>query len=89
MTEKDYLDPKGYWISPGRIIGQMGNEGGEQEAIVKATQECSDGEQKLLCAAWLLLQGITEIGVLAGSNCIANCIDTRTTPAISIPLQPT
>jgi hypothetical protein len=44
MIAKDYIDTKGYWISPDRTIRRMGDEGGEQQIIAKATDECSDTE---------------------------------------------
>jgi hypothetical protein len=51
MTAKDYIDTKGYWISPDRTIRRMGDEGGEQVAIAKATEECSDAEWNRICDA--------------------------------------
>jgi hypothetical protein len=44
MTDKDYIDPKGYWIDPARNIRRMGTEDGEQRVILRATQDCSDAE---------------------------------------------
>jgi hypothetical protein len=45
MTAKDYIDTKDYWISPeDRTIQRMGDEGGEQQIIAKATEECSDAD---------------------------------------------
>ena len=51
MTTKDYIDTKGYWISPDRTIRRMGDEGGEQQLIAKATEECSDAEWNRICDA--------------------------------------
>jgi hypothetical protein len=51
MTTKDYIDTKGYWISPDRTIRRMGDEGGEQQIIAKATEECSDAEWNRICDA--------------------------------------
>ena len=57
LREKtDYLDPSGYWISPEREIKRMGDTGGEQIAIIKATPDCSDAEWERFYAAivaWL------------------------------------
>jgi hypothetical protein len=33
MTAKDYIDTKGYWISPDWSIRRMSDEGGEQQVI--------------------------------------------------------
>jgi hypothetical protein len=56
VTAKDYIDTKGYWISPeDRTIRRMGDEGGEQVAIAKATEECSDAEWNRICDALKLL----------------------------------
>jgi hypothetical protein len=51
MTAKDYIDTKGYWISPDRSIRRMGDEGGEQIVIAKATEECSEAEWNRICDA--------------------------------------
>ena len=51
MTVKDYIDTKGYWISPDRSIRRMSDEGGEQIVIAKATEECSDAEWNRICDA--------------------------------------
>jgi hypothetical protein len=51
MTTKDYIDTKGYWISPDRTIRRMGDEGGEQQIIARATEECSDAEWNRICDA--------------------------------------
>jgi hypothetical protein len=51
MTAKDYIDTKGYWISPDRKIRRMGDEDGEQEVIVKKTGACSEAEWRLVCEA--------------------------------------
>jgi hypothetical protein len=51
MTAKDYIDAKGYWISPDRTIRRIGDEGGEQQIIAKATEECSDAEWNRICDA--------------------------------------
>ena len=52
MTAKDYIDTKGYWISPeDRTLRRMGDEGGEQQIIAKATEECSDAEWNRICDA--------------------------------------
>jgi hypothetical protein len=64
MTAKDYIDTKGYWISPDRSIRRMGDEGGEQVAIAKATEECSDAESNLRCAEGQSIQN--RLGALVG-----------------------
>jgi hypothetical protein len=51
MTAKDYIDTKGYWISPDRTIRRVSNEGGEQQIIAKATEECSHTEWNRICDA--------------------------------------
>ena len=51
MTAKDYIDTKGYWVSPDRSIRRMSDEGGEQVPIAKATEECSDEEWNRICDA--------------------------------------
>jgi hypothetical protein len=51
MVAKDYIDPKGYWCDPSGNIRRMGNEDGEQEIIVTATEVCSEAEWKILCDA--------------------------------------
>jgi hypothetical protein len=48
MTAKDYIDTKGYWISPDRTIRRMNEEDGEQEMIVKKTDACSGTEKTRL-----------------------------------------
>ena len=50
-TPRSYIDPKGYWIDPERNIRRMGDEGGEQQIIAKATEECSDAEWNRICDA--------------------------------------
>jgi hypothetical protein len=45
MAAKTYVDPLGYWIDPERNVRRMGDEGGEQEIIIKATENCSDAER--------------------------------------------
>jgi len=50
--EKDnYIDPKGYWIDPNRNIRRMGQRGGEQVVILRATPNCSDAEWERLYSA--------------------------------------
>jgi hypothetical protein len=51
MTAKDYIDTKGYWVSPDRSIRRMG---GEQIVIAKATEECSDAEWNRICDALMV-----------------------------------
>jgi hypothetical protein len=52
MTAKDYIDTKGYRISSeDRTLRRMGDEGGEQQIIAKATEECSDAEWNRICDA--------------------------------------
>jgi hypothetical protein len=51
MTAKDYIDTKGYWISPDRSIRRVSDEGGDQQIIAKATEECSDAEWNRICDA--------------------------------------
>ena len=46
MTDKDYLDPKGYWGDPEGNIRRMS---GEQEIIATVTGDCSEAEWKALC----------------------------------------
>jgi hypothetical protein len=41
MADSIYVDPKGYWVDPDRNVRRMG---GEQEIILKPTEECSDIE---------------------------------------------
>jgi hypothetical protein len=52
MTAKDYIDTKGYWISPDRTIRRMSDEGGVQQTTAKATEQCSDAEWNRICDAW-------------------------------------
>jgi hypothetical protein len=47
----EYIDPKGYWIDPGRNIRRMGNKDGEQVVILRATPNCSDAEWDRLYGA--------------------------------------
>jgi hypothetical protein len=42
--KNNYIDPKGYWIDPAERYAGMGNEAGEQVAILRATSNCSDAE---------------------------------------------
>jgi hypothetical protein len=51
MADKDYIDPKGYWVCPEGGIRRKGDEVGEQEVIIKKTDACSDAEWKLVCEA--------------------------------------
>jgi hypothetical protein len=51
MTVKDYIDTKGYWISPDRSIRRTDDEGGQQIVIAKATEECSEAEWNRICDA--------------------------------------
>jgi hypothetical protein len=51
MTAKDYIDIKGYWISPDRTIRRLTEEEGEQRVIAKATEDCSDAEWNRICDA--------------------------------------
>jgi hypothetical protein len=51
MTAKDYIDKKGYRISPDRGIRRMSDEGGEPIVIAKATEECSEAEWNRICDA--------------------------------------
>ena len=44
VADKNYIDPKGYWADPDRNIRRMGHENGEQRAILKATEACSEAE---------------------------------------------
>jgi hypothetical protein len=54
MTAKVYIDTNGYWISPDRTIRRISDEGGEQQIIVKATEECSDAEWNRICDALMV-----------------------------------
>jgi hypothetical protein len=47
----EYIDPKGYWIDPGRNIRRMGTKDGEQVVILRATPDCSDAEWNRLYKA--------------------------------------
>jgi hypothetical protein len=51
MTEKNYIDPKGYWVDPSRKVRRGGDEGGEQQVILTATENCSEAEWELLSKA--------------------------------------
>jgi hypothetical protein len=51
VTPKDYIDPKGYWIDAERNIRRRGEDGGEQQIIAKATEECSDAEWRRISDA--------------------------------------
>ena len=51
MTAKDCIDTKDRWISPDGTIRRMGDEGGEQIVIAKATEECSEAEWNRICDA--------------------------------------
>jgi hypothetical protein len=46
MTDKDYLDPKGYWGDP----SGKHRMSGEQEIIATVSGECSEAEWKVLCS---------------------------------------
>jgi hypothetical protein len=43
-AKNNYIDPKGYWISPDRTVRRMGDNDGKQVAIIRATPDCSDAE---------------------------------------------
>ena len=45
------IDPKGFWVDPSRKVRRTGNEGGEQEVILTATENCSEAEWELFCKA--------------------------------------
>ena len=51
MTAKDYIDTKGYWISPDRTIRRLTEGESEQKVIAKATEDCSDAEWNRICDA--------------------------------------
>jgi hypothetical protein len=50
MTDKDYIDPKGYYVSL-EGIRRLSDEGGDQEVIVTKTDACSEAEWKRICDA--------------------------------------
>jgi hypothetical protein len=54
MTDKDYIDPHGYWVCPEGGIKRMGDEDGAQEIIIKRTTACSEAEWKRVCEALTL-----------------------------------
>jgi hypothetical protein len=51
MSDKNYVDPRGYWVYRERNIRRMGGEGREQAVIARATDECSDTEWNEICEA--------------------------------------
>ena len=51
MAKSDYIDPKGYWVSPEGGIQRIGDENSQQEVIVKRTDACSEAEWKRVCDA--------------------------------------
>ena len=51
----DYLDQKGYWIDPGRNLRRMS---GEQEIIVRATDECTKAEWIVVVEALQKIVGL-------------------------------
>jgi hypothetical protein len=51
MADKDFIDPKGYFVCPEGAIRRMGDEDSEQEVIVKKTDACSEAEWKRICDA--------------------------------------
>jgi hypothetical protein len=44
MTDKNYIDPKGYRDDPDRKIRRIGDEYGEQQVILHADDACSEAE---------------------------------------------
>lgn len=44
MADKNYIDPKGYRADSDRKIRRIGDEYGEQQAILHADNACSDAE---------------------------------------------
>ena len=51
MAARDYIDPKGYWVSPEGDIRRVSDEDGEHEVIVQKTRYCSEAEWKVVCDA--------------------------------------
>ena len=51
MTAKDYIDTKGYWVSPDRSIRRMGDEGGEQIVIRRRQKSVRKAEWLRICDA--------------------------------------
>jgi hypothetical protein len=51
MAEKDYIDPKGYWVCPEGGIRRVGDEDGEHEVIIKKMPSCSEAEWTIVCEA--------------------------------------
>jgi len=51
MAERDYIDPKGYWVCPEGEIRRISDDDGEHEVIVKKMPSCSDAEWKVVCDA--------------------------------------
>jgi Family of unknown function (DUF5677) len=49
MADKDYIDPKGYWADQDHKIRRMGDEDGEQRAILHAEEACSEAEWAAVC----------------------------------------
>jgi wyosine [tRNA(Phe)-imidazoG37] synthetase (radical SAM superfamily) len=51
MADKDYTDPKGYFVCPEGSIRRVSDEGGRQDVIVMKTDACSEAEWKRICEA--------------------------------------
>jgi len=51
MADKDYVDPKGYFVCPDGTIRRISDEGGEQRVIVQKTDACSEAEWRRVCEA--------------------------------------
>jgi len=53
MTDKHYIDPRGYWVCPEGEIRRISDDDGDHEVIVKKMPGCSDAEWKVVCDAVL------------------------------------
>jgi hypothetical protein len=51
MADKDFIDPKGYFICPEGSIRRLSDQDGKQEVIVMKTDACSEAEWRRICHA--------------------------------------
>ena len=51
MADKDFIDPKGYFIGPEGTIRRLSDEDVKQEVIVMKTNACSEAEWRRICEA--------------------------------------
>jgi hypothetical protein len=59
-AKNDYVDPKGYWISPDRTVRRLGDKDGEQAVILSASPQCSDAEWERMYKALAACMNLTQ-----------------------------